>query len=63
MSSLLSGINSAHIVLSWSSRRLLSCVHVCISSRKYAIVYFKIALWCGPRIASLHLPRYVVRGD
>ena len=22
-----------------------------------------LALWCGPRIASLHLPRYVVRGD
>ena len=22
-----------------------------------------IALWCGPRIASLHLLRYVVRGD
>ena len=21
------------------------------------------ALWCGPRIASLPLPRYVVRGD
>ena len=22
-----------------------------------------LALWCGPRIASLPLPRYVVRGD
>ena len=23
----------------------------------------KMALWCGPRIASLPLPRYVARGD
>ena len=22
-----------------------------------------LALWCGPRIASLPLPRHVVRGD
>ena len=24
---------------------------------------FNKVLWCGPRIASLPLPRYVIRGD
>ena len=26
-------------------------------------MYLFMALWCGHRIASLPLPRYVVRGD
>ena len=32
--------------------RCLETIDICI-----------LALWCGPRIASLLLPRYVVRGD
>ena len=29
------------------------------------VLYFSLymTVWCGPRIASLTLPRYVVRGD
>ena len=29
----------------------------------YIYIYIYLALWCGPRIASLPLPRYGVRGD
>ena len=29
----------------------------------YFTLYIHMALWCGPRIASLPLPMYVVRDD
>ena len=33
-------------------------------NRKSANMFIdSMALWCGPRIASLPLPRYVVKGD
>ena len=36
---------------------------VCSQSEMIKSDLFLLALWCGHRIASLPLPRYVVRGD
>ena len=41
---------------------LLNYFFNCNKSYCVFIIGFS-ALWCGPRIASLPLPRYVVRGD
>ena len=50
-------------------QRILDSIRGCISeygmkmSEKKSDLYDNhLALWCGPRIASLPLPRYVLRG-
>ena len=34
-----------------------------IDTKSKVFIKHTLALWCGPRITSLPLPRYVVRGD